>query len=38
MNKALNVLCDFRGYLVCQMPDNVMEVELKVKTTMGKYT
>ena len=38
MNKALNVSCDFCGYLVCQMPDNVMEVELKVKTTMDKYT
>ena len=38
MNKALNVSCDFNGYLVCQMPDNVVEVELKVKTMMGKYT
>ena len=38
MNKALNVSCDFDGYLVCQIPDNMEEVELKIKTTRGKYT
>ena len=38
MNKALNASCNFRGYLVCQMPENVLEIELKVKTTRGKYT
>ena len=38
MNKALNVSYNFNGYLVCQMPDNMVEVELKVKTMMGKYT
>ena len=37
-NKALNVSCDFDGYLVCQIPDNTVEVELKIKTTRGKYT
>ena len=37
MNKALNVLCYFNGYLVYQMSDNVVEVKLKVKTTVGKY-
>ena len=38
MNKALNVSCDFNGNLVCQIPDNTEEVELKIKTTQGKYT
>ena len=38
MNKALNIACDFKGYLVCQIPDNMVEVELKIKTTRGKYT
>ena len=38
MKKALNASCDFRGYLVCQMPDNVVQVELKIKATIGKYT
>ena len=38
MNKALNMSCDFNGYLVCQIPDNTVEVELKIKTTRGKYT
>ena len=37
-NTALNVSCDFNGYLVCQMPKNTVEVELKIKTTRGKYT
>ena len=36
MNKALKVSCDFNSYLVCQIPDNI--VELKIKTTRGKYT
>ena len=33
MNKVLNVSCDFNGYLVYQMSDNMVEVELKIKTT-----
>ena len=37
-NTALNVSCDFNGYLVCQIPKNTVEVELKIKTTRGKYT
>ena len=37
-NTALNISCDFNGYLVCQMPPNTVEVELKIKTTQGKYT
>ena len=35
MNKQLNVSCDFKGYLVCQVPKDVVEVELKVKNQMG---
>ena len=37
-NTTLNISCDFNGYLVCQMPMNTVEVELKIKTTQGKYT
>ena len=37
-NTALNVACDFNGYLVCQMPADTVEVELKIKMTRGKYT
>ena len=37
-NTALNVFCDFNGYLVCQIPLNTVEVELKIKMTRGKYT
>ena len=38
MNKALNAACNFKGYLVCQILDSMVEVELKIKTTRGKYT
>ena len=37
-NTALNVACNFDGYLVCQMPADTVEMELKIKTTRGKYT
>ena len=37
-NTALNVSCDFNGYLVCQMPAKMVEMELKIKTKRGKYT
>ena len=37
-NTTLNVSCDFNGYLVCQIPKNTIEVELKIKTNTGKYT
>ena len=37
-NTALNLSCDFNGYLVCQMPANTAKVELKIKTITGKYT
>ena len=38
-NTALNISCDFNGYI--SMPNahaNTVEVELKIKTTQGKYT
>ena len=37
-NATVNISCDFNSYLVCQMPTNTVEVELKIKTTWGKYT
>ena len=37
-NTALNFACNFNGYLVCQMPADTVEMELKIKTTRGKYT
>ena len=37
-NQALSVTCDFNGFLVCQIPKNTVKVELKIKTTRGKYT
>ena len=37
-NTTLNVSCNFNGYLVCQILKNTIEVELKIKTTRGKYT
>ena len=37
-NTILNVSCDFNGYLVCQMPADTVEIELKIKTKRGKYT
>ena len=36
-NTALNVACDFEGYLVCQMPADTVKVELNIKMTRGKY-
>ena len=36
-NTSLNISWDFNGYLVCQIPMNTVEVELKIKTTQGKY-
>ena len=37
-NKTLNATCVLSGYLFCRMPDNVLEVEVKIKTRWGKYT
>ena len=36
--QQLNISCDFNGYLVSQMPQDVVEVELKTKTKWGKFT
>ena len=36
--RTLNITCDLNGYLFCRMPDNTLEVEVKVKTKWGKYT
>ena len=32
LNKTLNATCDLDGYLVCRMPAEALEVEIKVKT------
>ena len=37
-NKSLNAACDLNGYLFCKMPEGALEVEVKVKTTWGKFT
>ena len=36
--RILNTTCDLNGYLFCRMPDNTLEVEVKIKTKWGKYT
>ena len=37
-NKSLNTTCDLDGYLFCNMPAGALEVEVKVKTTWGKFS
>ena len=37
-NKSLNAACDLDGYLFCKMPVGALEVEVKVKTTWGKFS
>ena len=37
-NKSLNAACNLNGYLFCKMPKGALEVEVKVKTTRGKFT
>ena len=37
-NKSLNATCDLNKYLVCKMPEGTLGVEVKVKTTWGKFT
>ena len=37
-NKSLNTTCDLDGYLFCKMPAGALEVEVKVKTTWGKFS
>ena len=36
--QQLSISCDCQGFLVCQIPKDVIEVELKNKTTLGKFT
>ena len=36
--KSLNVACNLNKNLSCKMPEGVLEVEIKVKTTPGKFT
>ena len=38
MPQQLNVSCDFNRFLVCKIPKDIVEVELKIKTKWGKYT
>ena len=38
LNKTLNATCDLDGYLFCRMPEEVLEVEVKIKTKWEKYT
>ena len=35
---TLNAVCVFDGYLECKMPEDTVEMELKIKTKRGKYT
>ena len=37
-NKSLNAACNLDGYLFCKMPVGALEVEVKVKTTWGKFS
>ena len=36
--QPLCISVDFQGYLVCQIPADALEVELKIKTNWGKFT
>ena len=39
MARQLNVTCNFYlGYLICDIPDNMVEVVVKIKTTFRKHT
>ena len=37
-NKSLNAACDLDRYLFCKMPAGALEVEVRVKTTWGKFS
>ena len=37
-NKSLNVACNLDGYRFCKMPEGALKVEVKVKTTWGKFS
>ena len=36
--KTLNAACNLDWYLFCRMPEDTLEVEIKVKTKWGKHT
>ena len=36
--QQLSIACNFQGFLVCQMPKYVIEVELKIKTKWENFT
>ena len=36
-NQLLNADCDLNGYLFCKMPVGPLKVQIKVKTTCGKF-
>ena len=38
LENSLNAACDLNEYLICKMPVGALEVQLKVKTTWGKFT
>ena len=38
LNKTLSATCDLDGYLFCRMPEDTLEVEVKIKTKWEKYT
>ena len=39
MARQLNATCNFNmGYLICDIPDNTIEVVVKIKTMFGKHT
>ena len=38
MPQQLKVSCDFKGFLVCKIPKDVVKVDLKIKMKWGKYT
>ena len=38
LNKSLNATCDLNKFLICKMPAGALEVQIKVKTTWGKFT
>ena len=37
LENSLNTACDLNEYLICKMPVGALEVQLKVKTTWGKF-
>ena len=37
-NKSLKAACDLNGFLFCKMPVGALEVQVKVKTSWGKFT